>query len=181
MRARTSVVRCVLLGVALLPLFSCAVLTDLINPDFVVQAGLDPGSIFPAQGVVIVVFNNQTSNTAGFFGFSTASATDPSRDSRNFAVEVEPKSNKNEVVDCPVAVIDPGRLAADFSIDNTAAVVIDSTGAATAVAYTGPALLVGTSFNCGDVIEFRLDEVQTTTGTTTTQSFAITVRVIPGR
>src|SRR5262245_726215 len=52
--------------VALAPLFGCVIAADLVNPGFFGSFGLDPGTVTPPAGRVIVAYNNQTQFVARF-------------------------------------------------------------------------------------------------------------------
>jgi hypothetical protein len=171
---------CVLAGsVALLALGACGLVSDALAPGLAQQIGLDPASIKPQQGTVMVAFNNTTRYPATFFAYLSVDATDLTRSSRNFSADIAAGKVGNEVLDCPVGLISPGALDSAFSPSGVAASVAGVAGSTTAlaeVAYTGNPVISGSSFSCGDVIEIRL----AAGGTTESPTFAITVRVIPG-
>lgn len=154
----------------------CAVGADILNPDLFSQFGLDLESVTGDSGVVIVAFNNTTNASVTFYAFAAPNRQDVSG-ARNFSLQVDPLSVGNEVLDCPVAVIAPGTLQADFSTDGVAA-LIQTEDAETTVNYAGQPLLSGTAFTCGDVVEVRL--VSTTAGTGDNVEYSILVRRIPG-
>lgn len=172
------IVRRLSLGL-LVALAGCGVVADLINPDFVTGFGLDAGVVRPSQGIILVAFNNQTRSEAALLAFMSRNANDLTRDSRNILVVVEPRQVRNEVLDCPVGVISPGSLGADFSISSAAALV-----GGTEVTYDGPPVVSGVAFRCGDVVEIRLEEV-TGAGTggegEANVDYRVTLRVIPGQ
>jgi hypothetical protein len=159
----------------LVPLAGCAVLSDLLAPGLPLQLGLDPATIIPQEGVVLVAYNNTTQSQATFYAFSAVNAQDLTAGSRNFSAVVDAGKQQNEVVDCPVGVVAPGSLDSSFAVQPLAAVVNG-----TSVDYAGPVLTSGDTFVCGDMIEITLSS----TGATTTGSqatYAISVRVVPGR
>ena len=166
-------------GLALLAAGGCGVFTDALAPGLAQEVGLDPASINPQQGTVIVAFNNTTRYPATFFAYEGADAANLARSSRNFSADVAAGKVGNEVLDCPVGIISPGSLTSTFTVDTlaaTVAAVAGTTGTLTSVAYTYNAVISGSSFSCGDVIEIRLSAG----GTTEAPVFAVTVRVIPG-
>ena len=128
---------------------------------------------FPPAGVIIVSFTNNTTSPVQFFAYESAEALDPTVDSRNFSVEVEAGERLNEVLDCPIGLVCPGSLAADFSRETLAALVL-STG--DEVNYEGVVLTQGQEFTCGDIIDIQLDPPAAAAG-----NYLFTVRVVPGR
>ena len=165
-----------LLGLAVLPAGGCAVVGDLLDPGLAVALGMDPATIKPQQGVVIVAFNNTTRYPAQFFAFESLDADDLTQSSRNFSAEVAAGQVQNEVLDCPVGLIAPGSLGDNFAYDSTA-VVVTGPDFAEIKPYNGPPLLSGSSFSCGDLVEIRVSA----TGAGAGERFAVTVRVVPGR
>jgi hypothetical protein len=151
--------------------FGCAVAADAFNPSFFAGLGLDPATISPPPGTVIIAFENQTSGVATFFGFESADL-DFTVDSRNFSVVAEPGEMRNEVLSCGIDVLSPGQLGENFAISPVAANVQTQEGA-TDVDYLGPPLVAGSEFVCGDVI--------TVTLTTIGDQFRILVSVTSGR
>jgi hypothetical protein len=168
---------------SLVPLAGCAIMSDLLAPTLPLQLGLDPATVTPQQGVVLVAFNNTTQFPATFYAFSSINAQDLTAGSRNFSKVVNAGNQQNEVIDCPVGVIAPGSLSASFQPQTLAATVAGTSGTTSvnaAVDYAGPQLVSGNAFQCGDMIEISL----TSTGATATggqSNFAISVRVVPGR
>jgi len=163
--------------VLLLPVGGCAVLSDLLAPGLALELGLDPRTITGDQGVVLVAFNNTTQFPATFYAFAAINAEDLTAGSRNFSAVVDPGEQQNEALDCPVGALAPGSLDATFQVDTLAATVAGTAGTETvnaAVAYEGPLLVSGNAFVCGDMIEITL----VATGDDT---FAVSVRVVPGR
>jgi hypothetical protein len=171
-----------LLLALLVPAAGCTtVVNDLVNPDFLSRMGVDSSS----QGSMLVVFNNQTRYTANMSAFYSSSATDLTKKSRNFSVQVPGKSNKNEVLDCPIGLVMPGTLNADFTVDSATAALVDPGGLAAAVGYDGVPLQSGMAFVCGDLVEIRLSEVAAAVSTdpnaVAESSFVISLSVIPGQ
>jgi len=161
----------------------CTMIVDAFAPGLATNLGLDPATIKPTQGVVLVSFNNTTRFPTEFFAYEMGAQDSPNT-WRSFSAEVAGGEVQNEVLDCPVEVISPGSVGADLSIDTTAAVgggtATTGTGTETVtftVAYEGPPLVSGRTFTCGDVIEIRLSQ----TGTADQADFVVSVRVIPGR
>lgn len=184
-RANRRVRRWAGLLAAALPLGGCTLASDLLDPQFVLGLGLDPATVTPQQGIILVALNNTTGRPAYLNGYFVVDAGKPSRGSRNFTVYADPGEVRNEVLECPIAVLGPGQLegAGDEVTVNASAAAIVLTGddgTTTDVAYSGPPAYEGTAFACGDVVEFRL--VQATGGRDQTEAtYAVTVRVIPGR
>lgn len=161
-------------------LLGCAIATDLVNPDLIRGLGLDTNIISPSQGTVIVVFENSTSVTAGM-----CVAEYPTADPNSLQTAcqtVDPGTTKNYVFQCPITTIIPGigTTAADpnaTSAGTGAATVVNGTSA-TDINYTGSPLNSGVEFHCGDVIQITLVQTSTTSGTTSTTSYAIQVQVL---
>lgn len=173
-------------GALLLSLSGCVLLGDLVNENLVTSLGIDPAFIDPAQGVVVVAFDNTTRFPATFYAFSSADRLDLTRDSRNFSVAVDANSQGNEVLDCPVGVISPGELDDSFMPSTDLAATINGTitddegnteTVDATVAYGGVPLELGESFQCGDLIIVRLSEVVADTDTT----YQISISVQRGR
>ena len=168
-----------LTAVAILPALGCALAASALNPNLLSQLGFDPNTIFPSTGTVIVVFDNQTSSVVVF---NVWYADDPvafTGSSHNISIPVDPTSTDNEVLNCPVGGLAPGTLGADFKPTTDAAVV--QTGA-TPVAYNGATLISGRDFECGDVVIVHLTQQAGQSGQGgTTNPYAITVQVVPGR
>ena len=166
-----------LCGLLALPSGGCAILADALDPNLAVMLGLDPATISPQRGTIIVAFDNTTRFAAEFFAFESVEPepADYVVDSRNFSVQVPAGQVRNEVLSCPVGAISPGSLDASFA-PQTLAVQVTTDTEVTDVEYTGQALQAGTAYSCGDVIEIRL----VATGTATAQTYSISVRIIPG-
>jgi len=161
-------------GLSLLLVSGCGLVSDIFDPGLASQIGLDPAIIRPQQGTIIVAFNNTTRYPAVFYGAWSLDAQDLTQKSRNFSVEVPAGSVRNEVLECPVGLITPGSFEADFSYNNLAALV--TAPGAGEVTYSGGPLLNGSSFLCGYVIEVRLYSI----GTGENATYGVTVQVIPG-
>lgn len=170
-------IRGLLAGLLVLPLAGCGIVADMFDPGLLMMLGIDPTG--GSQGVVIVSFRNATTFPAQFLAYEALDATDVSRDARNFSLAVGPGEVGNEVLFCPVGVISPGVLGADFARETTAALVTTEGGVAT-VAYGGPVLVVGDAYRCGDVIEIGLEPAAGTGGDAGDRAFRITVRIIRG-
>ncbi len=158
-------------GASLLLLGGCGLVSDIFDPGLASQIGLDPAIIRPQQGTIIVAFNNTTRYPAVFYCAWSLDAQNLSQKSRNFSVDVP---GGNEVLECPVGLITPGSIEAEFTYNNLAAVV--TAPGAGEVTYNGGPLLNGTSYLCGYVIEVRLYSI----GTGENATYGVTVRVIPG-
>ncbi len=160
MSCRRSMLAGAVLGTLLLCSGGCMMAMDMLNPDVFSAFGIDPGTIYPSPGTVIVLFTNSTNALAFFTAFEAADAADLSRDARNFSVDVDPVSSRNEVLTCPVGVVAPGSLDAAFAIQTQAVTVFDAAGT-TNVDYNGAPLTSPHDFSCGDVIEIQLIQVGT--------------------
>lgn len=166
-------------GLLLASAGGCALVADLFAEGLAADLGLDPATVKPQQGTILVAFVNNTRYTATFYAYKTSDATDLTSGAKNFSAEVTAGEVQNEVLDCPIGLVSPGTLGTDFSIDATAATlsdVADGEAAVATVAYEGTPLVSGSTFACGDVIEIRLSQV--TVGDE--QEFLLSVRVIPG-
>lgn len=151
-----------LLALAVAPLTGCLLAVDVFDPGLWTQLGIDPATIYRPPGTIIIAFNNQTQYAAEFRAFTLTDLNDITRGSRNLVTAVDPNEVVNEVLDCPIGLISPGGLAADFSIDVVGALVavVSEEGAEMmTVEYDTPALSLrsGESYSCGDVIEIRLE------------------------
>ncbi len=181
--------RWLVLGGMLAPLAGCTVLGDLLNTSFLVDLGIDPATVVPSQGTIIVAFKNSTQFAATFSAFESRDALDPTLFSKNFSVEVEGGAVKNEVLDCPVGLVSPGTLGADFAPDTAQAAIVQvvntgqqqTTVTMEDVAYGGEPLVSGVAYTCGDVISIELQATTTTGQTGNQQQFRLVVQVIPGR
>ena len=163
-------------GLVLIVAGGCGLLVDFFDPDLAGRLGLDPATVRPEQGTVLVAFNNTTRSPAVFSAYWSRDARNLTRYSRNFNVDVPAGNVRNEVLECPVGLVSPGTLGPDFGRDNVAAIVQTATGFED-VAYAGPVLVSGDGFVCGDVIEVRLSSV----GTGEAATYSVSVRVIRGR
>ncbi len=182
--------RWVILGLMLVPIGGCGVIVDVLNPGLLVDLGLDPATIIPQPGTVIVAFHNTTPYTATFFAYESVDTVDLSQSSHNFSTVVGADEVKNEVLECPVGQIAPGSLAADFTPDTLAAAVRvvtadqqTQTVELVDVEYAGDPLVSGIAFTCGDLVELRLVVATTAADNQggTQQQFRMVVQVIPGR
>jgi hypothetical protein len=142
---------------------------DFLNPNLLLQFGIDPNAFTAPTGTVIVMFNNTSQGQATFYAFAAADSADLSKDSRNFSVEVPPGKSRNEVLYCPVDEVGPGSLSASFSIQARAVDVLTAGGGASSVDYAGAPLISPGDFSCGDLIVIELNQDGT----------AITVQVVP--
>ena len=167
-------------GLVLLAGGGCGLVGDLFAPQFAQEFGLDPATIKPQQGTVLVAFDNTTRFPATFFAYESVDAQDLTRSSRNFSADVAAGKVANEVLDCPVGLISPGSLGSNFAVDRTAVILagtVGTTATGTTLLYAGNPVISGSSFSCGDVIEIRLSA----TGAADQPVFTVSVRVIPGR
>lgn len=166
-------------GLLLASASGCALVADLFDAGLASELGIDPATIKPQQGTILVAFVNNTRFTATFYGYKTSSPTDLRSGAKNFSAEVAAGEVQNEVLECPIGLVSPGSLGTDFSIDATAATlsdVADGEAAVATVTYQGTPLVSGSTFACGDVVEIRLSQVTVGDG----QEFLLSVRVIPG-
>src|ERR1051326_275006 len=91
----------------------CPVAADFFNPNVFGTIGIDPNTVKPPQGTVIVLFKNNTQSPAVFTAFESSTITNfTTQNSRNFSVGVEAGQSQNEVLDCPVRIITPGSFDA---------------------------------------------------------------------
>ena len=155
---------------------SCTIAADALNPSFFSALGIDPGTIFPSAGTIIVSFENRTTSPATFYAFEAAGPLSSEPEARNFSVVADAGGTRNEVLDCPVSVISLGVLDAAYASDGIGAVVI-SDGGEVEVTYAGSDLVSGQEFTCGDVVDVILTEQ----GGTDNEQYLLSVRVIPGR
>ena len=165
-----------LAGLVLVAAGGCGLLVDFFDPDLAGRLGLDPATVKPQQGTVIVAFANSTRYPAAFNAYWSRDANNLAGYSRNFSVDVPSGNVRNEVLECPVGVVSPGSLDSTFT-PSALAVVVQAAGEAEEVQYAGPPLISGDGFFCGDVIEIRLSAI----GTGDTATYAVSVRVIRGR
>ena len=169
-------------GLLLLPALGCTFAADLINPDFLRQVGFDPATIVPPAGKVVVTFVNDTTQTATMYAYWSENVDRIT--GWELTAIVPPGEIMSEAVDCPVAMIGPGQVNADFSVNSNAATVVGDTGGQTQVAYAGTALISGVDFVCGDLIEIRLIETSGDTGQDDQagqDQYGFRVQVHPGR
>jgi hypothetical protein len=197
-------------SLAVLVVVGCGLVTDVFNSALATQLGLDPATVIPPKGTILVAFKNDTAFPAVFSAYKANNAQNLSLGARNFTVQVAANNVGNEVLECPVALVSPGALTAGFVASGSSAAIVQTATGSTTVAYTGQALVSGTVYTCGDVIEIRLSASAaatsqpsgqqasggltvggqattgqtTTTGQTPTQTatqYALSVRILPGR
>ncbi len=166
--------RYVRLAVALIvavPLMGCIFAADLMNPEFFSSLGLDPATIVPPAGRVIVAFKNDTTGVASFSALvayteqvdSEGNALDVSRLA---ALNVDAGETRTLVVDCPFVSVLPEQFA-----------VATSGGVATWT-YQGISVVYGKDFSCGDIVEISIVQIVNADGT---PGFDNRVRILPGR
>jgi hypothetical protein len=167
---RWRMLKCCVLTIGALALTGCAIVTDMINPEFLSSLGLNPEYINRGSGRIVLAFRNSTSNVVLSMGATTADDPYLSLDNVDLAGEdfnfwdvenLAAGETRTLVVDCPIYLVLPA-----------AATVLAGEGAEQ-VEYTGVFLLNEEDYRCGDVIEIEV--IQGTTGMTQR------VRVIPGR
>jgi len=141
---------------ALGSVLGCALGSDLLNAEALVWLGLDPGTIIPARGSVLIAFTNDTPNPVEFHAYTASDAADLSKGARNYFVEAPPGQTLNEVIDCPIGLVSLGTVGEDLMVDRTGAIVRPAAEAAVAVAYTGAELPYGSGLSCGDVVAVRI-------------------------
>ncbi len=147
-----SVIGC---AAALLPLAGCAMVTDLISPDFLSTLGIDPATVIRPPGAIVIAFQNSTSGVADFGATVASSLLTTTGDLQYvYARDVAANQTRTMVVDCPVGVVAPG---APLGGGAAAAIVVGGSVNAT-LAYAGAPLVEGVDFVCGDVIEIRVVE-----------------------
>jgi hypothetical protein len=157
----------------------CAVATDVVNPNLLSALGLDPATVIPSPGRLIVACVNDTQYATEFTFVATSAplASATVADLTPGWARVEAGETALSPFDCPVVNLVLGGLNEDYSLSDTA-VTVTTDGADIAVVYSGAMLEVGRDFACGDVIEVRLVQ---TGGEAGTEDFAIQVRIVPGR
>ena len=150
----------------LLPLTACFMAVDLVNPAFVSALGVDPATVIPSQGRLVIAFNNATQYDVAAAVAAVSHKASPSASDFTTVAATDIPANETHtmVVDCPVQIVVPGGMT----------VLVD--GAAADALYTGSPMLAGEDFRCGDVIEIQVVEVGASGGT-----FEIRVRVLAGR
>lgn len=165
---RTKLLAATMLG--LTAASGCALALDLVSPTILSGFGFDPDNVGGPPSKVIIAFTNDTDFPGTFVASVTdnVSAPDPTN-TQLLSRDVEAGSTSSVVVECPVAAITP----AAFGDGAGAIVLVDDTGAATAIDFAGSALISGLDFVCGDVIEIRAVESGGALG--------MFVRVLPGR
>jgi len=146
---------------------------------------LDPGTILPPPGKIVVAFNNQTDRVVRFYAYALEDAQDVGAGFASVSSDVAPGEVRSGAFDCPVAALAPGGVNADFTIDGVGATYDFGGAAPVAVTYTGsPAYGERGDFVCGDVIEIQLIQTIVTGGTNeqdNQSAFEFRVQVYPGR
>ncbi len=145
----------------------CVFVADLLNPGIVSAVGIDPATIIPPQGRVVIAFQNSTQYPADFFAVVSDDILDENADF--FVVtgtDVAANDTRTMAVDCPVGDVLPA----------SAFIVVGDT--VVEVPYAGVPLRSGAEFVCGDVIEMRV--VQTAVGADAA-AFTIEVQILAGR
>jgi hypothetical protein len=162
-------------------LAGCEFGVDVLNPDFLQQIGVDASSIARPQGNIIVAFNNTTGSRATMLAFIADNPADLSEGARNFSAVVDAGGIRNEVLDCPIGLICAGSVDGSYEVSGIAAqveVVEDETQEVVQVEYNvNFALESGVGFQCGDVIEIRLEDAVLDGQ----QAFQVRINVIPGQ
>jgi len=154
----------------LMVLSGCALGLDLISPTVLSAFGFDPDNVGGPPSKVIIAFTNDTDFPGAFFASITDNASAPdATNTQLLSRQVDAGTTVSVVVECPVAAITP----AAFGDGAGAIVLVDDTGAATAIDFAGSELVSGVDFVCGDVIEIRAVEANGALG--------MLVRVLPGR
>ena len=152
----------------LLPLLGCALVTDMLNPDFLFALGFDPATIIRSQGRIVIAFDNATQFTVSECFVSIAD--DPNAPDEDFqtvtARDIPANETRTRVLDCPVRVILPG----------SATILQDTTE--TTAEYAGSLMNLGDDYLCGDVIEVQIVQAGDDAASAT---FTIMVRVLAGR
>ncbi|MCA9242760.1 MAG: hypothetical protein KDA32_02305 [Phycisphaerales bacterium] len=159
----------------LLSTSGCVVGLDLLSPDARDTLGglLAPiGVTLPSNtpGRLVVAYTNNTDIPVLFQSAAFDALTDPVQN--GVVLTVDPGETIGRVLDCPVAVFSPG-----LAITADGATQLAVFGAA------GGMMFSGDDFNCGDVIEVRLDQLGAVDaeGGAANAAFVIRVQVRPGR
>ncbi len=150
----------------------CTIPLDLFNPALFGQLGLDPNTLRPPTGSLIVFFENNTELPVAFFAYESVNPADLTQDTRNFVVQVDPNESRNEVLECPVQLISLGTVDQEGGVGTVGATVLTD-GGQMDVEYTGVALESGVTYRCGDVIAVSLNDAGGV--------FTLAVRILPGR
>lgn len=147
------------LVIAVTPMFGCAIAGDVFNSDLLGVFGLDPATVIPDPGRVVIAYHNATTGVASFSSAVSDDTLDPTSNAKSIiSSNLLAGETRAMVVDCPVGVITPGAPATDFSTGTTAAFVVTEAGELVEVAYNGFPLVSGNDFGCGDVIQVRVVE-----------------------
>lgn len=163
-----------MLGGACLSLSGCLVGADVLNPSLLPQLGIDPKTIRPQNGIVVVAFNNQTNQDVQFLYYTALDANDLTDGVDLFTETVAPGETNSKALFCPFALFSLGSVG-----QNGAVTTVGANLGGTQVQYTGSQLRSGSEFVCGDVIEVSL--ITTATGDQQNQQATFRIRVIPGR
>src|SRR5262245_49655930 len=124
----------------------CQVAGDLVNPDLLATIGVDPQTVHPITGRIVVAMNNTSAFDASFFvAVANKDLTDP----QTASADVGNGETGNAVFDCPVGLVAPGGFDAMGNTLGTTVLVTTPT-AVVPVAYTGVPLESGRDFQCGD-------------------------------
>ncbi|MBN2447443.1 MAG: hypothetical protein JXO22_11995 [Phycisphaerae bacterium] len=172
-RVTLAVLHLIVGTVLLVPPTGCIVAADLFDPSFVSALGIDPITVYPRTGTIIVTFTNNTTSAAVFRAYEIGDVDNPDGNSRNFSVVVPAGEVRNEVLFCPIDVISLGTLDASYTATNDAATVYAESD--TEVTYGGAELQNDSEYECGDVISVVLTEQGTDSAT-----YSLSVQVIPG-
>ena len=150
------------------PLMGCAMAIDLVSPDFIATLGLDPATVIPSQGRIVIAFKNSTQFTIAecFVSIAVDNSTSAEDYIRISARDIAANETRTMLADCPVGIILPGSA------------VVQQDAGGPAVEYGGGAIMCGYDYLCGDVIQV---EVVQSGDDTATAAFSIEVKVIPGQ
>lgn len=152
----------------LVPMLGCIVAADVLNPDFLSAVGLDPATVIPSEGRLLVAFQNSTQATADFRALlSEDFSSNAAEQTQVIAIGVAASETRTLVIDCPVGDFLPLEV-----------LVVVSEGAATQVQFVGTPLRSGVDFRCGDVIEMSVVQFTDAEGNVT---YRIEAQVLPGR
>jgi hypothetical protein len=132
-------------GFVLVGVGGCAVATDLVNPDILTSLGIDPATVTPPKGTVILALHNDTTFDAQMFVRYSQDANGGEDNFIAIGGVVPSGTTTNRVFDCPVTFVQSG-----------GALVLTEMPAT--VMPGGGALRSG-SFRCGDVVEVLLRQV----------------------
>jgi hypothetical protein len=166
--------------VGLLPASGCVLASDLLNRDLLLSFGLDPETIVPASGVVLVTLTNNTSTVVEFRVLRADDPDNPAASYDTLDATVLAGETDNKALRCPTGMITLADVGDNDAVDPANAVIVfdaaDPTQG-TAVAYAGAALREGVDYDCGDIVAYEIHE----TATGANQAYEITGQVIKGR